>query len=245
MRGVRFPMPIEFTSRDFKEGYWYYRPGEHFPPPGLSDPDAYAGEEKLSIVGAPSISSKDQAKLTKQWAEFLPFLHNVRILWVSNKVSQAMFEAICEMRGLEALWLKWSGIKSLESILKLNKLQSLHIGSSTQLKSITPLAHLKLLKWLELENIKNIQDLSPLGECTQLVGLGVDGSMWATQKVDSLGPLSKLTGLKYLSITNLRSADRSLKPLYGLHNLVCLHTANWWAQSEVEELKRINPRLAI
>lgn len=156
-----------------------------------------------------------------------------------------MFEAICEMRGIEALWLKWSGIKSLESLLKLNKLQSLHIGSSTQLESITPLEHLKQLKWLELENIRKIQDLSPLGECAQLVGLGVGGSMWATQRVDSLGPLSKLTGLKYLSIANLRSADRSLKPLHGLHNLECLHTAKWWARPEMEELKRINPRLEI
>ncbi|HEX7028882.1 MAG TPA: leucine-rich repeat domain-containing protein, partial [Gammaproteobacteria bacterium] len=146
-------MPIEFTSRSFNEGFWYYRPGENFPPPGLSDPAAYNGGEKLSIIGAASASPKDQAKLTGRWVQVLPTLKNVRILWISNKVSQAMFEAVCEMRGLEALWLKGSGIKSLESVLKLEQLQCLHIGSSTRLESIVPLPHLKQLKWLELENI--------------------------------------------------------------------------------------------
>ena len=238
-------MSIDFTSRDFKDGYWYYRPGEEFPPPGLSDPGAYFGQERLSVTGAPSTSSRDQAKLTKRWMDVLPSLHSVRILWVSNKVSQPMFEAICEMRGLEALWLKWSSIKSLASVLKLEELQSLHIGSSTQLESIAPLAHLKQLKWLELENIKNIQDISPLGGCVQLLGLGIDGSMWTTQRVNSLAPLRRLIGLKYLSITNLRAADRSLAPLCGLHNLERLHIAKWWPEAQVEELKRNHPRLEI
>lgn len=236
-------MPIEFTSRDFKEGFWSYRPNDGFPSPGLSDPDAYSGQERLNLIEAPSASSKDNLKLRKRWVDILPHLTNVRVLWVQYKVSQAMFEAICEMHCLEALWLKWSGIKSLESLIKLKSLQSLHIGSSTQLESIMPITHLKQLKWLELENIKKIQDISPLGECVQLLGLGIDGSIWTTQRVVSLGPLSRLTELRHLSIINLRSADRSLKPLYGLHKLERLHMAMWWAKPEVEELKHIHPRL--
>jgi Leucine-rich repeat (LRR) protein len=238
-------MPIEFTQRDYKEGYWYHRPEEAFPPRGLFNPDQYSGEEKLSVVGAPSISSKDQTKLTKRWIQILPSLINVRVLWVSDKVSQIMFEAICEMRGLEALWLKWSGIKSLESVIKLKQLQSLHIGSSSQLQSTTPLTQLMQLRWLELENIKKIQDISPIGQCTQLLGLGIDGSMWTTQKIKSLNPIGNLSELKYLRITNLRSADKTLKPLYRLHNLQRLHAATWWNQVEIEELKRNNPKLEI
>ncbi len=236
-------MPTEFTSRDFKEGYWRYRPNDGFPPPGLSAPDEYSGQERLHVIGTPSTSSKDTIKLRKCWIDALPRLTNVRVLWVEYKVSQPLFEAICEMHNLEALWIKWSGIKSLQSLLKLKNLESLHIGSSTQLESITPIANLKQLKWLELENIKKIQDISPLGECVQFLGLGIDGSIWTTQRVVSLGPLSRLTELKYLSIVNLRSVDRSLKPLYGLHKLERLHMALWWAKPEVEELKRINPRL--
>jgi Leucine-rich repeat (LRR) protein len=238
-------MPIKFTPRDYKEGYWYDRSGEAFPPRGLSDPDQYSGEERLSIVGAPSISSKDQAKLTKRWIQILPSLVNVRILWVSDKVSQIMFDAICEMQNLEALWLKWSGIKSIESVVKLKQLQSLNIGSSSQLQSITPLTQLKQLRWLELENIKQIQDISPIGECTQLLGLGIDGSMWTTQRVKSLSPVGNLSELRYLRITNLRSADKTLKPLYRLRNLQRFHAATWWDPTEIEELKRNNPRLEV
>ena len=167
------------------------------------------------------------------------------MLWVHFKVSQAMFDAICEMRNLETLWIKWSGIKSIESIAKLEQLQDLHIGSSTQIESIKPLVHLRTLKWLYLENIKKIRDISPLGECPQLLGLGVEGSMWTTQKIESLHPLSRLTELRFLSLANLRSADTSLKPLHGLHKLERLCVPAWWPAAEMEELKRINPRLEI
>lgn len=236
-------MPITFTERDFKDGFWYFRHDEAFRPTGLSDPDKYSGEQKLSIVGAPTISSKDQAKLTRRWIEALPSLNSVRVLWMSGKVSQLMFEAVCEMQGLEALWLKWSGIKSLESIVKLSELQSLHVGSSSQIQSIEPLVQLRRLMWLELENIKLIQNISPIGECSQLLGLAIDGSMWTTQKVTSLIPISNLVNLKYLSIVNLRASDKTLKPLFRLQNLRRFHAATWWDQAEITELKRGNPHL--
>jgi hypothetical protein len=72
-------MPIEFTTRDFKEGFWYNRPSEDFPPPGLSDLDAYSGQKRLSVIGVPPTLSKNQAKLTKLWVEVLPSLNNAQM----------------------------------------------------------------------------------------------------------------------------------------------------------------------
>jgi len=69
--------------------------------------------------------------------------------------------------------------------------------------------------------------------------------MWTPQRINSLAPLSKLTGLKYLNIANLRAADKSLKPLHGLNKLERLRAATWWPPAEIEALKRINPRLEI
>lgn len=236
-------MPIEFTNRDFQEGFWYYRPAEAFPPPGLSEVSRYSGEERLSIVGAPRVSPRKQERLTGEWVKALPSLDAVRILWVSHRVSQIMFDAICGMQGLEALWIKAGGMRSIRGITRLGRLESLHIGSSPSLESIAPLAGLRGLKWLELENIRRIRDISTVGECTGLLGLGIEGGMWSAQRVESLAPVARLEKLRYLRITNLRSADRTLKPLFGLGNLERFFAARWWNPAEIDELQRRNPGL--
>ena len=92
-------------------------------------------------------------------------------------------------------------------------------------------------------NLKRISDFSLISNLRNLVGLGINGSMWTTQRIDSLAPLSKLTKLRYLSLVNTRATDKSLVPLYSLDNLQTLQMAKWWPRAEVEELKRVNPRL--
>jgi Leucine-rich repeat (LRR) protein len=229
---------MEFKLRDYKKGFWSYRPDENFPPEGISNPKEYLDQEKLNIFDESDCTPYEQTKLNKQWIEELPNLEKVKTLWVSKKVSQAMFEAICEMKNLEALWIKWSGIKSLNSLLKLKNLQSLHIGSSTKIESIDPIEEMTQLKWLELENIKQIDDLTPIGKCTQLVGLAVTGSMYSTQKVKSLSPLAHLSDLRFLDIANLKSQDKSLKSLFNLSKLITFDSAQWWSESELRELKK-------
>jgi len=52
-----------------------------------------------------------------------------------------------------------------------------------------------------------------------------------------------LTGLKYLFLVNLRSADRSLRPLARLKKLVHLRTAYWWPVADFELLRESLPAL--
>jgi hypothetical protein len=85
--------------------------------------------------------------------------------------------------------------------------------------------------------------LSQFGELTELEGLTLEGSMWVTQHVRALAPIGKLTNLRYLSITNLRSDDKTLAPLCSLHNLENFDSALWWDKGELLELRRQNPRL--
>ena len=236
-------MPL--SQRDYTHGFWCHRPDEAFPPQGISDPGQYTGESTLSIIGAGYfVKPAEQTKITKRWQEILPSLHNVRALWVSVRVSQAVFDAICEMKGLEALWIKSNVIKSLYGISKLKHLQSLHLGHSPQLVSLEPLCQLQQLQWLEMEGVKKIDNLSSIGKCHGLHGLGIEGTMSVTQQVQSLAPVGNLTELRYLNIANLRAADKSLKPLYPLHKLQRLHAATWWNAEEIATLKHHNPPLA-
>jgi len=61
--------------------------------------------------------------------------------------------------------------------------------------------------------------------------------------VQTLSPVGKLTGLRYLSIANLKAKDRSLAPLFSLTHLETFHHATWWAANELSEMRRRNRAL--
>jgi hypothetical protein len=99
------------------------------------------------------------------------------------------------------------------------------------------------LRWLGLANIKRISRLDPIAKLHGLEGLGVDGSVWTTQRVETLAPIGQLSGLRFLSITNLRAADKTLRPLFALRKLETFWSATWWDPEEVAQLHARNPML--
>jgi len=189
------------------------------------------------------VESSEQRRIVKEWCHVLPSLGHVRYLWFSSRVSQPLFDAACAMPNLEGLYVKWSGVKTLDALTSMPFLKYLHIGSSAQLESIDPLSQLRGLVVLELEWIKRIADLTPLGALSRLEGLAVEGDMYNTQVVDSLAPLASLSRLRYLFLSNLKSRDGTLRPLVGIESLEHLNTALWWPESDFEILKRNLPRL--
>jgi hypothetical protein len=100
------------------------------------------------------------------------------------------------------------------------------------------------LKWLGLENLKRIADIDPVGGLTNLEGLVLQGSMWTIWKVRTIAPLGALENLRYLSLANLRSEEKTLAPLFALRRLETFITASWWDEAELEEVHKRNPRLA-
>jgi Leucine-rich repeat (LRR) protein len=132
---------------------------------------------------------------------------------------------------------------SIDALLSAGALRYFHLGSSTSLESIEPLASCPELKSLGLENIKRITELDPIGGLTRLEGLAVEGSTWTTQHVDALEPIGRLTELRYLSLANLRARDGSLRSLFSLRKLERFNAASWWDEGERQELLKLNPAL--
>ena len=237
---------MELSERDIEQGYWYYRPEEQFPPKSIMFPYEYDGDHRLNVICTQTdLSASRQKKLVKEWCQTFPKLENVKILWLSSKVNQDLFEAVCEMKNLIGLNIKWSAIKRIDSIHKLNGLCYLNLGGSSQVESIDCLGNKRDLVWLEIDNFKKISDISALSKLSQLRGLSLEGSMWTTQIVDSLAPIGQLTNLEFLSIANLRAKDKTLAPLFNLKKLKTLHTAKWWPKSEISILKKEMPGLKV
>ncbi|UCF28459.1 MAG: hypothetical protein JSW42_01885 [Chloroflexota bacterium] len=94
---------------------------------------------------------------------------------------------------------------------------------------------------LYIENFKQIRDHQPQNALINLEGMAVGGSLWTTQIVESLDPLSSLKNLRYLYLDNLKSSENSLQPLLELKQLVNLMIGYNWSKNEMRLLKENLP----
>jgi hypothetical protein len=233
------------SDEQIEEGFWGHLQINSMVPKSVSYPDEYQGATHINIVCTQlSISDYQQKKLVNQWCNRIPEMDQIRYLWFNSRVNQALFDAACKNHHLEGLFVKRSGIKDLSYLTNLNNLKYLHIGSSPSVGSIDVFSMMSQLIVLQIENFKRIQDISPLQSLSQLEGLAIEGSMWNTQIVESLEPLSDLLNLRYIFLANLRSLDQTLEPLSRLRKLRNIRTTFKWPKSEFKLLRNSLPELA-
>jgi hypothetical protein len=226
------------------EYFWYWKPEHRFPPSAITRPDEYKGDDRLNVACTQTdLAAREQRALVRSWCDFLPTLKGLKLLWFSSRVNQDLFDAACQIPDLEGLHIKWSGIVDLSNIERSAALKYFHLGQSAQVKEIVPLGNGLNLRWLGLELLSRIRDLEPLARLIGLEGLSLEGSMSTAWQVKSLAPVGFLTNLRYLSIANLRSDDKSLAGMFSLHHLETFRHATWWSSVELEEIRRRNPQL--
>ena len=225
------------------EYFWYWKPETRFPPPAVMHPEDFDHTDRLNLACTQTGLARQQRTLVRAWCDVLPTMKGVRLLWFSSRVSQDLFDAACRVPELNGLYIKWSGIVDLSSIEGTHALRYFHLGQSARVESIEPLAKCSNLRWLGLELLSRVRDLGAVGRLAGLEGLSLEGSMDTTWRVKSLA-LGLLTNLRYLSIANLRSEDRSLAGLLSLSQLLTFRHATWWNAAELDEIRRRNPGLA-
>lgn len=227
--------------------YWHRRRG--FPPEPVESPDELARPHRsLAIVCTQlSMPPRAQRKLVNAWCDVLPTLETVQHVWFLSRVPQDLFDAACRMPRLEGLYVKWSGVTSIDALAEAKRLRAFHLGHSAQLRSIDVLASMSRLRWLGFVWIPRIVRLDPIGRLVDLEGLTVDGSIWTLrdQRVESLAPLGRLRRLQFLSLQGLRASDRTLRPLFALRKLKAFWGSHRWDPAEVDELRARNPGLLV
>lgn len=230
-----------------KDGFWNSKNYNYINFNSTTFLEDYIPNEKLRlfITQLDYISTKrgltntQLKKIVDSWCDKLPELKEVRYLWLPSRVTQQIFDSICEMENLEGLWIKWSGIKSIDKIINLKNLKHFHLGSSSQVENIDVLGEMNNLMTLETEHLNKIIDFSILKKLTQLKGLGIDGSMWTAQKIDSIEFLSYLQELRYLTLTNTKIKEKSFDPILKLQNLVRFNCSWNYPEKEFNKLKSI------
>jgi hypothetical protein len=163
-------------------------------------------------------------------------------LW-AHGVNQDFLLEISRLEKLELLHLENVTATELSPLKALTKLQNLSVVGATKVTGLNWLPTTPNLRFLAIENAKMVHDLSPLSELTQLEALGLEGSMWTAMRVSSLAPLSSLTNLRFLFMTNLKAADKSLRPLQELHNLRVMECGNFFGDEQFMFLASALPYL--
>lgn len=166
----------------------------------------------------------------------------LKILWLAS-LNQPMMEVIGCLKSLETIEVKSLTAHNVESFSELPNLRHLILRGGTKISDLNWVGQLKNLRTLILEGFKRIGRLDALADVTWLEALGFEGSMWTTSRVESLNPLSKLTDLRYLFLTNTRAADRSLRPLHNLKKLKEIELPYFYPELEFIELRKALPEL--
>lgn len=233
------------TDKQIELGFWTWDKVNSFPPHSIELTEEFKGDARLNIACTQQLdlTQTEKKKIIKSWVSFLPTCDKLKFLWFTTHTTQELFDAACKLANLEGLYIKWSGIKSLEPITNLKNLKYLRIGSSAKIESIEPLRQMINLEVLEIENFKKITDFSTLKHLTNLKFLKIEGGMYSKQKVDSFEPLGALTNLIHFSTTMIDSPDKGINSILNLKNLETLNWSFSLLTADMEKLRKELPKL--
>jgi Leucine-rich repeat (LRR) protein len=191
--------------------------------PGIIERADYRGQKCLeiesSVLGV-NYPSRERKRIQEEWFEFFRSPQPVRELSLWLRVSQEFFDLVCQQRALQRLYVKWGPVTDLSAVRNLPHLDGLSLGT-TSVRDLSPLGDVLKLKYLQLENLKQVVDFSALARCRQLESLRIDGFREGPQKIKvrDLQFVSGLTRLRALAVDFVIIEEFDVQCLLGLKNL--------------------------
>lgn len=204
--------------------YWFI---DECPDKRVVELAEYAGEKELIINctqldGPQYESAREKKRVLHEWCKFLTENpHAFTELRFGTRMPQELFNAVCEQKDLKRLYIKWGVYPDISAISKLQELEYLHIGSGASVLSVEPVAELKKLVVLSVENFQKINDYSTLVALDNLELLSIEGDVWAPRyiHIDSFEFLRKMKQLRSFSSTSAVVKSKDYTPILELKNI--------------------------
>jgi Leucine-rich repeat (LRR) protein len=161
----------------------------------------------------------------------------------AQQVNQEFLGEIRQLHNLTYLDMDVITAEDLTPIRNLAGLKTLKLQGVRKATNFGPVLELPSLTKLFISNAKHITNLAFLADANQVESLGVEGSMWTQQRIESLKPLSHLRSLRALFMTSVILSDKTLTYLATIPNLRILECANFAPAEQFNALRRLVPRL--
>ncbi len=162
----------------------------------------------------------------------------------ANMVNQDFLEEICELGNLNYLSIEGVSAIDLGPLTKLKHLRTLKLSGANKLNEFDALVKIPNLEALYMENTKHLRSINFLADCDHLLHIGVEGSMWTQQKVETLAPLKGLKSLQELFLTNVGLVDKDLSYLAECPKLKLLDCARFAPKRNFQKLRELMPDLS-
>ena len=167
-------------------------------------------------------SEKEKKRVLAEWCQFLtenPYAFTS--LCFGTRMSQELFNAVCEQKNLKKLYIKWGVYPDISAITKFKNLEYLHIGSGAGVLRIEPLSELKKLVALSVQNFQKINDYYALTAHDDLELLSIEGDVWSPRyiHIDSLDFLKEMKQLRSFSLIAARVKSKDYIPVLELENV--------------------------
>jgi hypothetical protein len=158
-------------------------------------------------------------------------------------VNQECLEEIAALPRLETLYMSQMSAVDPSCLSGCRNLRHLIIKGGTKVPSLSWLSRLPPLESLLLEHFKMVTDFSAVAALSSLKALGIEGSIWASQRCENFKPVALLPALEALVLTNCRPKSDGIRPLHRLERLRYLEIAAFYADEEFLALRRAIPKL--
>jgi hypothetical protein len=196
----------------------------------------------FTVEGLPDDITSLRFRRVKNSHKGIGRFRNLKLL-VAFCVNQDCLDEIATLPSLHTLYVDELSATDLTPLRRCHSLRRLVLKGGTKVPSLDWVHNLPPLESLLIENFKLVRDLSALSTLKTIQALGVEGSMWTTQKVFTFSPLAELTQLQAVFITNCRSVRDSLKPFHALRLLKLFEAPGFYPDEDFLALRSALPQL--
>jgi hypothetical protein len=161
-------------------------------------------------------------------------------VWASSP-SPELLRVIARLPRLRAVYVQHLRSVDIRPLAASTTVEHLLVTWAPRQIELGFLAEMPSLRTLSLDDLKRV-DLGTLPSLPNVTALHLSGGIWSTLKIPTLAPLDRLPNLRFLTLSNVRPADRQLMSLGKLRHLRTLELPNFF---ELEEFARIAAALPL
>ena len=186
------------------------------------------------------MSTKEKKTIRNHWINALPHLKNVEYLMTTHQIDQEFFDAICQMKQLKGLYIKWGKVELIQNIKNLKNLKHLYFGSNPRIVSLDGIESLESINHLELENFKSVNDFSKMSKLHSLKTLVITGSINSpATKMKDLYFLENLNNLEEI-VLGISLENKDTTPLHKFSKIDRLFLPSTIEKKLFKEIDNIN-----